>query len=50
MDKTPTIGSIAWDGSGDYGHVAWVSNVFGDMIEIEEYNYGYTGKYESVGR
>ena len=45
VDKTPTIGSIAWDGSGDYGHVAWVSNVFGDMIEIEEYNYGYTGKY-----
>ena len=33
VDKTPTIGSIAWDGSGDYGHVAWVSNVFGDMIE-----------------
>ena len=45
VDKTPTIGSIAWDGSGDYGHVAWVSNVFGDMIEIEEYNYGIREKY-----
>ena len=45
VDKTPTIGSIAWDGSGEYGHVAWVSNVFGDMIEIEEYNYGIREKY-----
>ena len=45
VDKTPIIGSIAWDGSGDYGHVAWVSNVFGDMIEIEEYNYGIREKY-----
>ena len=24
----------------NYGHVAWVSNVIGDEIEIEEYNYG----------
>lgn len=45
VDKTPTIGSIAWDGSGEYGHVAWVSNIFGDMIEIEEYNYGIREKY-----
>ncbi len=31
--------------NGGYGHVAWVSNVMGDNIEIEEYNYGYTGSY-----
>ncbi|CAM1671315.1 choline binding-anchored murein hydrolase CbpD [Streptococcus mitis] len=45
VDNTPTIGSIAWSTAGTYGHVAWVSNVMGDQIEIEEYNYGYTESY-----
>ena len=27
------------------GHVAWVSNVSGDTIEIEEYNYGVRERY-----
>lgn len=45
VDQHPAIGSIAWDASGQYGHVAWVSNVLGDMIEIEEYNYGIREKY-----
>ena len=45
VDNTPTIGSIAWSTAGIYGHVAWVSNVMGDKIEIEEYNYGYTEAY-----
>lgn len=45
VDNTPTIGSIAWSTAGTYGHVAWVSNVMGDKIEIEEYNYGYTEAY-----
>ena len=45
VDNTPAIGSIAWSTAGGYGHVAWVSNVMGDNIEIEEYNYGYTGSY-----
>ena len=45
VDQHPAIGSIAWDASGQYGHVAWVSNVLGDMIEIEEYNYGVREKY-----
>lgn len=45
VDNTPTIGSIAWSTAGTYGHVAWVSNVMGDEIEIEEYNYGYTEAY-----
>ena len=45
VDNTPAIGSIAWSTAGGYGHVAWVSNVMGDHIEIEEYNYGYTGSY-----
>ena len=45
VDNTPTIGSIAWSTAGGYGHVAWVSNVMGDNIEIEEYNYDYKGNY-----
>lgn len=45
VDSVPTIGSIAWSTAGGYGHVAWVSNVMGDNIEIEEYNYGYTESY-----
>ena len=45
VDQRPAIGSIAWDTSGQYGHVAWVSNVFDDMIEIEEYNYGVRERY-----
>ena len=45
VDNTPTIGSIAWSTAGTYGHVAWVSNVVGDQIEIEEYNYGIRESY-----
>jgi len=45
VDNTPAIGSIAWSAAGGYGHVAWVSNVMGDNIEIEEYNYDYKGNY-----
>ena len=45
VDNTPAIGSIAWSTAGGYGHVAWVSNVMGDNIEIEEYNYDYKGNY-----
>ena len=45
VDQKPVIGAIAWSTRGTYGHVAWVSNVIGDMIEIEEYNYDYTETY-----
>lgn len=45
VDNRPSIGSIAWSTAGGYGHVAWVSNVMGDNIEIEEYNYDYKGNY-----
>ena len=45
VDNRPAIGSIAWSTAGGYGHVAWVSNVMGDNIEIEEYNYDYKGNY-----
>ncbi len=45
VDTKPEVGSIAWSTEGYYGHVAWVSNVSGDTIEIEEYNYGVREKY-----
>lgn len=45
VDNRPAIGSIAWSTVGTYGHVAWVSNVIGDEIEIEEYNYGIRESY-----
>ena len=45
VDNRPAIGSIAWSTAGTYGHVAWVSNVIGDEIEIEEYNYGIRESY-----
>lgn len=42
VDNTPGLGSVAWN---SFGHVVWVSNVLGNSVEIEEYNYGYTGAY-----
>ena len=45
VDQRPAIGAIAWSTRGTHGHVAWVSNVIGDMVEIEEYNYDYTETY-----
>ena len=45
VDSKPEVGSIAWSTEGYYGHVAWVSNVMGDEIEIEEYNYGIRESY-----
>lgn len=51
VDMTPAIGAVAWYGpsafGGDprYGHVAWVSDVRGDDVEIEEYNYNYSLAY-----
>ena len=45
VDMNPAKGSVAWLDDGSYGHVAWVSNVIGNNVEIEEYNYGYTHNY-----
>lgn len=38
VDMSPAVGSVAWWTSPM--HVAWVSSIQGDMVEIEEYNYG----------
>ncbi|MDO4667762.1 MAG: SH3 domain-containing protein, partial [Streptococcus sp.] len=45
VDNTPTLGSVAWLDDGRYGHVAWVSGIFGNNVEIEEYNYNWSGRY-----
>lgn len=50
VDKTPAVGAVAWMDSNQYGalwagHVAWVSNVYGDQVEIEEYNYNGSHAY-----
>lgn len=42
VNKTPALGSVAWWSSC---HVAWVSAIKGDSVEIEEYNYGYNHAY-----
>lgn len=44
VDMNPAVGSIAWfsagvNGAGHMGHVAWVAEVHGDQVTIEEYNY-----------
>ena len=44
VDKTPAVGSVAWFDSfvgyaGSMGHVAWVAEVRGNEVELEEYNY-----------
>lgn len=50
VDKIPAVGAVAWMDSNQYGalwagHVAWVSNVYGDQVEIEEYNYNGNHAY-----
>lgn len=42
VDNTPSVGSVAWFGAG---HVAWVAEVSGDNVVIEEYNYNYNHNY-----
>jgi surface antigen len=44
VDMNPTIGSVAWWDAGF--HVAWVAEVNGDKVTIEEYNCpSNSGKY-----
>jgi surface antigen len=47
VDDTPKAGAIAQTDDGDYGHVAYVSEVDGDSVTIEEYNYDGEGHYHS---
>lgn len=51
VDETPTLGAVAWSAAAPdnwgYGHVAWVAAVNGDMVTVEEYNYGKRHAYNS---
>lgn len=47
VNDTPARGAVAWSTKGQYGHVAWVSAVNGNNVTIEEYNYSYTGRYNT---
>ena len=38
VDKNPAVGSVAWSDNGTWGHVAWVYEVNGDKVSIEEYS------------
>lgn len=42
VNSTPAVGAVAWWSSN---HVAWVAEVNGSSITIEEYNYNYNGNY-----
>ena len=44
VDNNPAIGSVAWMSSG---HVAWVKEVNGDNVTIDEYNWNGDGLYHS---
>ena len=42
VDDVPAVGAVAQTNDGTaLGHVAWVSAVSGDMVTVEEYNYGH---------
>jgi len=51
VDQNPAVGAIAyWDNgksgsSSTYGHVAWVREVNGNNVTIEEYNWAVSGGY-----
>lgn len=44
VDNNPALGAVAWY-DNQYKHVAWVSNVMGNNIEIEEYNWNGDHSY-----
>lgn len=46
VDNTPAIGSVAYYTDGGYGHVAWVADVVGSNIVIEEYNRYINGRMD----
>lgn len=45
VNSTPTPGSLAVSNKGESGHVAWVTAVAGDRVEVEEYNWAVTEGY-----
>ncbi|MCS4488258.1 SH3 domain-containing protein [Streptococcus sciuri] len=46
VDNTPAVGSVAYYTDGGYGHVAWVADVIGSNILVEEYNRYLNGRMD----
>lgn len=51
VNNMPIRGAVAWSAAAPenwgYGHVAWVAAVNGDLVTVEEYNYGNRHAYHS---
>lgn len=46
VDNTPAVGFVAYYTDGVYGHVAWVAEIVGGNIVVEEYNWIRNGKMD----
>ena len=46
VDRTPSVGAVAWSNAGYYGHVAWVLDTPGNSVVVEEYNERGDGTYD----
>lgn len=46
VDNTPAVDSVAYYTDGVYGHVAWVAEIVGGNIVVEEYNWIRNGKMD----
>lgn len=42
VDDNPVVGAVAWDATN--GHVAWVAEVYGNTVTLEEYSAYINGK------
>lgn len=46
---TPRAQSVAVSTAGNYGHVMWVEEVYGNgTIRVSQYNYGWDGQYSEM--
>ena len=45
VDSNPTVGSVAWISGG---HVAWVAEVNGNNVTVEEYNWESDYRYHTI--
>ncbi|MEV6235250.1 CHAP domain-containing protein [Lentzea sp. NPDC051838] len=47
VNDNPAVGAVAQWNSGEFGHVAWVAQVKGNEVFLEEYNKGGSHNYGS---
>jgi surface antigen len=47
VNGTPALGAIAWSQKLPWGHVAWVSDVSGGTVTIQEYNEYGNGTFDT---